>query len=143
MKFWDTSALVPLFIAERESARAERWLRADPGVIVWMLTRVELLSAIARRRREDPRANRVLRTARMNLLEAWNEWMEVIDMPAARRQAERLVETHHPLRAADALQLGAALVACEGVASSLTFVTLDRNQAEAAEREGFTVLGRD
>lgn len=78
----------------------------------------------------------------MNLLEAWTEWMEVIDMPAARRQAERLVETH-PLRAADALQLAAALVACEGVASSLTFVTLDRNQAEAAEREGFTVLGRD
>lgn len=142
MKFWDTSALVPLFIAERESARAERWLRADPGVIVWMLTRVELLSAIARRRRGDRKANRVLRTARMNLLEAWTEWMEVIDMPAARRQAERLVETH-PLRAADALQLAAALVACEGVASSLTFVTLDRNQAEAAEREGFTVLGRD
>ena len=142
MKFWDTSALVPLFIAERESARAERWLRADPGVIVWMLTRVELLSAIARRRRGDLKANRVLRTARMNLLEAWTEWMEVIDMPAARRQAERLVETH-PLRAADALQLAAALVACEGVASSLTFVTLDRNQAEAAEREGFTVLGRD
>jgi hypothetical protein len=142
VKFWDTSALVPLFIAERESARAERWLRADPGVIVWMLTRVELLSAIARRRRGDRKANRVLRTARMNLLEAWTEWMEVIDMPAARRQAERLVETH-PLRAADALQLAAALVACEGVASSLTFVTLDRNQAEAAEREGFTVLGRD
>jgi hypothetical protein len=142
VRFWDTSALVPLFIAERESARAERWLRADPGVIVWMLTRVELLSAIARRRRGDRKANRVLRTARMNLLEAWTEWMEVIDMPAARRQAERLVETH-PLRAADALQLGAALVACEGVASSLTFVTLDRNQAEAAEREGFTVLGRD
>lgn len=142
MRFWDTSALVPLFIAERESARAARWLRVDPGVIVWMLTRVELLSAMARRRREDPKANRVLRTARMNLLDAWTEWTEVIDMPAARRQAERLVETH-PLRAADALQLGAALVACEGMASSLTFVTLDRNQAEAAEREGFTVLGRD
>jgi len=124
VRFWDTSALVPLFIAERESER------------------VELLSAIARRRREDPKANRVLRTTRMNLLEAWTEWTEVIDMPAARRQAERLVETH-PLRAADALRLGAALVACEGVASSLTFVTLDRVQAEAAEREGFTVLGRD
>ena len=45
------------------------------------------------------------------------------------------------MRAADALQLAAALVAAEELPASLTFVTLDRQQGEAAEREGFTVLG--
>ncbi len=55
-----------------------------------------------------------------------------------RRHAERVVEAH-PLRAADALQIAAALVAAEEDPGSLPFVTLDRNLAEAAEREGFRV----
>ena len=51
----------------------------------------------------------------------------------------RRLETH-PLRAADALQVGAALVAASGDPASLEFVTLDQRQAEAASREGFRVL---
>ena len=58
---------------------------------------------------------------------------------AVKRLAERLVETH-PLRAAHALQIGAALVAAESEPETLEFVTLDRRQAEAAEREGFRVM---
>jgi len=58
---------------------------------------------------------------------------------AVKRLAERLLETH-PLRAADALQIGAALVAAESEPETLEFVTLDRRQAEAAEREGFRVM---
>jgi len=41
-----------------------------------------------------------------------------------RRYAERIVETY-PVRAADALQIGAALVAAEDDATSLEFVTFD------------------
>ncbi len=58
---------------------------------------------------------------------------------AVKRLAERLVETH-PLRAADALQIGAALVAAESEPEALEYVTLDSRQAEAAEREGFRVM---
>jgi predicted nucleic acid-binding protein len=47
----------------------------------------------------------------------------------------------HPLRAADALQLGAALFAADGDPQSLELVTLDRRLADAARREGFPVLG--
>jgi len=71
---------------------------------------------------------------------AWERWSEVTALEIVRRHAERLVESH-PLRAADALQIGAALVAAEDDPASLPFVTLDRAQAEAAEREGFRVLG--
>ena len=46
----------------------------------------------------------------------------------------------HPLRAADALQLGAALVAADGDPQSLELVTLDNRLAEAARLEGFSVL---
>jgi hypothetical protein len=140
VRFWDTSALVPLLVTERETARVERWLREDPAVVVWTLTRVELLSALARRRRQEPGAARRLQGARRELLSAWQRWSEVTAVDVVRRHAERLVESH-PLRAADALQLAAALTAAEQDPTSFEFVTLDRQQALAAEREGFRVLG--
>lgn len=140
MRFWDTSALVPLVVAEPESARAERWLKEDPAVVVWTLARVEVCSALARRRRAEPQSARKLATARRELLAAWEQWTEVTAVDVVRRHAERLVDTH-PLRAADALQLAAAIVAAEELPSGLTFVTFDRQQADAAEREGFSVLG--
>ena len=140
MRFWDTSALVPLVIAERDSARVARWLRDDPSVVVWALGRVELLSALARRRRAEPAAGRRLLTARRNVIHAWAQWTEVIAIEQTRRHAERLVEMY-PLRAADALQIAAALVASEDAPASLEFVTLDQRQADAALSEGFPVLG--
>jgi predicted nucleic acid-binding protein len=141
VRFWDTSALVPLLVAEAATARAERWLREDADVIVWTLTRVELVSALARRRRQEPGAARRLQAARRELFAAWERWSEVIAIDVVRRHAERLVESH-PLRAADALQLGAALAAAEDDPAALDFVTLDQQQALAAEREGFRVLER-
>jgi hypothetical protein len=140
VRFWDTSALLPLFVSEKASARARAWLRKAPVVVVWTLSRVEALSALARREREEPGAARALLRARRQVLGAWEEWSEVVAVEPVRRQAERLVAAH-PLRAADALQLGAALVACDLDPSRLSFVTLDERLALAAEREGFSVLG--
>jgi hypothetical protein len=140
VRFWDTSALLTLFVAEKESARARSWLRRDPIVVVWTLTRVELLSALARRERKEPSAARALARARTEVLGAWEEWSEIVSLEAVRRQAERLVFVH-PLRAADALQLGAALVATDLRAERLEIVTFDERLATAAEKEGFSVRG--
>lgn len=73
-------------------------------------------------------------------MRAWDGWSEITNVELVRRHAERLVESY-PLDAADALQLGAALIAAEGDPANLDLVTLDRNLADAAEREGFAVLG--
>ena len=140
MRFWDTSALIPLFVAETATVSVDRWLREDSDVVVWTLTRVELLSVLARRRRLEPRAARRLSGARREILQSWEHWSEITAIDLVRRHAERVVETH-PIRAADALQLAAALVAAEDHPEDLDFVTLDRQQAKAAEREGFRVLG--
>lgn len=140
MRFWDTSAIVPLFIAEQGSARAKTWYREDPEIIIWTLTRVELLSAVARRRREKPSSARRLAAVRRDLIRAWERWSEVTAIEIVRLHAERLVE-RHPLRAADALQIGAAILAAEDDPTGLEFVTFDENLADAAGREGFRVLG--
>lgn len=55
-----------------------------------------------------------------------------------RRRAARLL-AFHPLRAADALQLAAALVWCEEQPSGEIFVSLDERLREAAHQEGFTL----
>jgi len=105
-----------------------------------MMTRIEVASAIARWKRERPELavlwNRVIRNVHI----ASSTWIEISDAAVVRRHAERII-MDHPLRAADALQLGAAIVASDGDPSSLELVTFDRRLAEAAVREGFPVLG--
>jgi predicted nucleic acid-binding protein len=140
VRFWDTSALIPLILFEPGTARVIRWLRRDPDVTVWTLTRVELLSALARRRRaEPPSAPRIVQ-AKRDILEFWARWFEITAVEPVRQLAERVVESHQ-IRAADAIQIAAALVAADERPGGLEFVTLDVRQAMAAEREGLHVLG--
>jgi predicted nucleic acid-binding protein len=112
----------------------------DNEVVVWTLTRIEILSTLARLRREARRGAAEVPIWRRVLLDAWERWTEISAVDLVRSQAERLVE-RYPLRAADALQIGAGLIASRGDAGGLEFVTLDRAQADAAAREGFRVLG--
>jgi len=140
VRFWDASALVPTFLEEAMTQQVESWQAADPRVTVWMMTRVEVISAIARKRRESPELAALLNRAIRNVHEAVSTWIQISDAIATRHHAERIV-MEHPLRTADALQLGAALVAADGAPESLEVVTLDRRLADAARREGFPVLG--
>lgn len=139
MRFWDSSALAAYFIPEAATKEVQRWFHADPEVTVWVLTRVELMSAIARRGRERPESIAELQRIQSNVISASGRWFTLAKVDQVRLIAERLVMTH-PLRAADALQLGAAIVAADGDPSSLEFVTLDRRLADAALREGFPIL---
>ena len=140
MRFWDTSALVPIFLEETTTRQVRHWQAVDPEITTWMMTRIEVASAIARSKRERPELavlwNRVIRNVHI----ASSTWIEISDAAVVRRHAERII-MDHPLRAADALQLGAAIVASDGDPSSLELVTFDRRLAEAAVREGFPVLG--
>jgi uncharacterized protein len=140
VRFWDSSALIARFIEEPQSAMARRWYRDDSAVVVWVMTRVEIASAIARRRREEPSLASEFDQTFRDIVKVSEEWIAITDHLAVRDHAERIVRSH-PLRAADALQLGAAIAAAEEEPASLEFVTLDRRLAEAAIREGFQVLG--
>ncbi|HEX5043791.1 MAG TPA: type II toxin-antitoxin system VapC family toxin [Candidatus Polarisedimenticolaceae bacterium] len=141
MRYWDASAIVPLIVSEDRSAIAREWLSQDPGIVTWAWTRVELVSAVERRARRGE----LTRTERRACLDAFagvaELWDEVVDLAAVRGRAIALL-SRHSLRAADAAQLGAALVVAEGDPSALTFVCLDETLALAAEREGFPLLTR-
>ena len=78
-------------------------------------------------------------SARLRLRLFHESWQDIEPSERLGEIAMRLVRTH-PLRAGDALQLAAAIVAAEGVPASLPFVTLDDRLAEAASKEGFPVV---
>ena len=139
MRFWDSSALAPLVIAEQTSREMTGLLRADGDIATWWATRVEVASAVARQAREGllGPSQHAAALGRLGLLAAG--WSEVSPTEQLRDTAARLLRTH-PLRAADALQLAAAVVAAEHRPEALPFVTLDQRLADAAGVEGFQVI---
>lgn len=69
-------------------------------------------------------------------------WSEVQPSDMLRVTAERLLAAH-PLRAADALQLAAALHWCQRQTTNRELVTFDIRLREAGRKEGFTILPRE
>jgi hypothetical protein len=139
MKFWDSSALIPLCLTESSSEGVKHVVRSDEDIVVWWAARVECLSALARRWREGTLSSDadIKSKAVMSAMAA--EWSEVLPGERIRQRAERLLLTH-PLRAADAFQLAAALIWSEETPQGLEFVCLDQNLRDAASKEGFTLL---
>jgi predicted nucleic acid-binding protein len=139
LRYWDASALLPLIVAERGSELVDGWLRSDDVICTWGLTRVELASAIERRAREGV-LNRTQRREALKLVtDLTAAASEIVDLEAVRVRAVSVL-ARHALRAADAAQLGAALLVCEAGLPNLEFVCLDRRLADAAVREGLDVL---
>jgi hypothetical protein len=138
MRFWDSSAVIPLLLDEGRSTEMVRLFDSDGEQTVWCLTEVEAASAIARRAREGMVPQRE-NAAHSQLRFLRERWTEVSSVEGVRARALRLLSTH-ALRAADALQLAAALVSCDEQTEALPFVCLDDRLADAARKERFPVL---
>lgn len=138
MIFWDTSAVVPLLVREPGTVACAALLRQDAEMLVWWGTSVECASSIARRERERGFTRSEADQARAVLTALGGAWSEVEPTSEARGHAERLLR-RHPLRAADALQLGAALVWAGGRPNGHRFATFDLRLAEAARGESFVL----
>ncbi len=139
MRFWDTSAVVPLLVAEVLSPLSEKVLRSDREMAAWWCTSVECASALARRERESALTPEAVTAALALLDELESSWIVINPVPPLALTARRLLRTH-VLCAADALQLAAALVLCESRPQDLPFVCLDEQLRRAAHREGFALV---
>jgi predicted nucleic acid-binding protein len=138
VRFWDASAIVPLIIDEPGREQLLAILEADPVMIVWWGTSVELVSALSRRERDGtlPTASVSAAVERVRKLE--RAWHQVAPTDTLRQRAQRLLRVH-PLRAADSLQLAAALAVAGDEPASVSFVSLDQRLLDAAQREGLCV----
>lgn len=139
MRFWDASAVLPLLVDEARTDELRALAGVDGAIVVWWLTRTECVSALARRVRDGELSVADERSVRTVLRALERSWSEVEPSERLRRAAERLLAVHD-LRAADALQLAAAVEWRGGDAEGAALVCLDRRLRSAAHREGFQVL---
>jgi predicted nucleic acid-binding protein len=137
--FWDSSALIPVLIAEARSAHMIALLASDRAPALWWAGPVECQSALHRRRREKILSPAALADALVRL-DRLAEDVDVVTPKVPLRERAGRALAAHPLRAADALQLAAALVWVEDSPAGEGFVCLDDRLREAAGREGFQVL---
>ena len=139
MKFWDTSAFVPLLIKEPDTTSMQKQLREDHDIILWWGSEIEATSALARAERADRISATELRDAQNRLRELVDASAVIAPTDRVRLRAQRLLLAH-PLRAADSLQLAAALVACDEDPQDFGFVCRDERLSQAAIKEGFLVI---
>jgi hypothetical protein len=125
-------------VEEPESERLQKLAREDAALVVWWGTSIECVSAIARLAREGRFEPADEETALGLLRRLATAWTEVLPTARVRDAAIRLLRVH-ALRAADALQLAAALVWVRDAPASSELVTRDERLADAARREGFSL----
>lgn len=142
MRFWDSSAIVPMLVAESSSVAVMAEYERDPDLVVWWATDMECVSALARLERDGILDGPSMVDALERLDALGQAWQEVQPIVRIRQTAIRLLRVHG-LRAADAIQLGAALTVAEDQPASLEVVTLDERLGQAAQREGFRVVVPD
>ena len=140
--YFDTSALVKLYIQEDGSDRLQQMLdqNEDNRIFILELTLLEARSALRRRVRD-----REISTT------AANRFLTQIDQDGKSRyfveqisdrvtaEAHRLIDTY-PLRALDALQLAGCILSSQTYYLSPTFVCADRRLCNAATAERFTIF---
>jgi len=135
--FWDSSALVPLCANQTASAFVRAAWRSK-SITVWWGTPVEMMGALCRLLRGGELSTRGFQKAARRMEALRGRWVEVAPTERVRELAETLTR-RYTIRAADALQLAAALVWSAGHPQQRPFVCFDRRLAEAAEREGFRI----
>ena len=136
--FWDASAVVPLCVHEAGSRFARQQLRRYAPV-VWWATSVEVRSAIRRLEREKYLTEREVQgaVARLELLR--NGWSEILPGDDLRDLATDL-SGQHVIRAADSLQLAAALTWCGSRAARRVFLCADQRLSACAVNLRFDVV---
>jgi predicted nucleic acid-binding protein len=136
--FWDASAVLPLCVPGLAGARGRQLLR-DHKPVVWWGTPVEVACAIARLKRAGRLGPEKAQAASGRLEMLRRAWRELQPVSEVRELAQVQVERYE-LRAADALQLAAALVWCRKRPNDRNFLCRDRRLGQAAQQAGFTVI---
>jgi predicted nucleic acid-binding protein len=136
--FWGFERPRTTLLHESTSRTAHSQLRNFVPV-VWWGSVVEVQSAIARLYRlghlDDGDRQKSLKQ-----LDTLNgSWREILPGDHVRELAIRVVDAHE-LRAADSLQLAAALIWCQERPARRTFVCGDDRLSKAASSAGFSVL---
>lgn len=128
----DTSALLKRYLDEPDSEVCERHLLSDPLWVTGRHTSVEMRRNLSRLLEGE-----ALAVAREQFAADWRR-LHVVELDELTCEIAADVAEATGARSLDALHLGAMSRAGKG---SLTLLTFDIRQAQAARALGFTVIG--
>jgi predicted nucleic acid-binding protein len=133
----DSSALVKLYVPEAESEVLDEFLQGRTDILISELVLTEVISAVARRRRESALTAEQASLIRNALMSDAGVFRKLDLNPAIHRNAERILLSTGPtpLRTLDALHIALAL---GGGAEHI--ITFDSRMAEAAALHGLIVV---
>jgi len=134
----DTSALVKLFVREEGTDETKEMLERAQMLGTGLLTRAELVAALARGARRGYLAEAEAEEARRRLGEVWESWVRIGISEDVVSRAEE-VAWEYGLRGYDAVHLASALVWQEGIGHPVVLATFDRELWEAAKGAGLGV----
>ena len=138
--YFDTSALVKRYVAERGSLQVRALLRRH-DFLSSSITPVEVVSALCRRRRSgdlsEENFRRLFRRVQNDRVR-W-ELVEVSSLVLDRAE-ELLHETTLSIRALDAIQVASWMIFQAASSIQIPFVTGDARQRDAATHLGLDVL---
>src|SRR5437773_7755460 len=100
MRFWDSSAVIPLLVPEVMTGPMQKLFDGDPIIVAWWATEIECTSAIARQHRLGQLRDEIAAEAFSRLSALQTSWHEVEPSDEIRESAKRLLRVHD-LRTAD------------------------------------------
>lgn len=140
--YFDTSALLKRYVRERGSARVLSLMHGH-DLLTSAITPVEILSALARRKRiGDLSTDSFSATlSRVSTERVRWELVEVTETVLSR--AEEIVQGTVPMRTLDAIHVASLMMFQVGAAVRIPFVTADARQREAGAWVGLDVIWVD
>jgi hypothetical protein len=143
--FFDSSALVKRYVNETGSSWVIATTAAEAGhrIFISQITQPEVVSALARQKREGNLSPRTAHAARIYLDRHAVRSYDVLPLSdKIIQRAEDLLEIH-PLRAADSLQLASAIAINDRLIkaglTALIFVSSDIRLLNIAQAEGLPI----
>lgn len=136
--FCDTSALAKLYLQEAHSEVVRQLAIDSTAIAVSRITWVEMLSALARRQREQAADTEMLELARVRLSEDWPAYIKV-DLNQSVLNTAGTFAGNFGLRAYDSVQLASAVALAASV-DGVGFSSFDLRLNRAALALGLLLV---
>ncbi len=136
--YLDTSAIVKIYVRERNSSKVQRLVQDARWVSTGRIAYPEARAALARRNREGKLSAAGLRRAASALERDLGRFAVVEMSPEVSRMAGNLAE-RHALRAYDAVHLASAVSLARWVQATILFSSFDDRLNAAAVAAGLTI----
>ena len=137
MIYFDTSALIKLFVLEKGSEDAQRLSRDHLPVATATIAYTEMYSGFNRRKREKYLSARQYTRLSRQFEEHWTTYIR-IELTGEVLALGKVLLERYPLRAFDAIHLASAVSLQKGTQEPLQFAAADIRLLNAASAEHLT-----